>query len=108
MGHARRVMRQSFSIAQTDGARYQLQRIHEPDAGLQTALELKRHHATKLAHLTLGQIVLGKTRQARKVNNRAGCVTLDMLSHPLRALAMSIHAQAEGLEATHHQVRVVR
>ena len=99
---------QGFGITQADGAGDQLQRVHEAHAGLQAALEFKRDHAAELAHLALGQGVLGKAGQAREIHGVGGRVALQQLGYLLRALAMAVHAQRQRLEPAHHQVGVLR
>jgi len=66
--HAGRVLRQGFGITHAHRTGDKLQRVHEADARGHAAAQLERRHAAKLAHLALGQFVLRKVWQARKVH----------------------------------------
>ncbi|MOA52249.1 hypothetical protein D3C78_1755130 [compost metagenome] len=98
---------QRLGIPQADCPAEQLQGIHETPPGSDPALELERDHATWQAHLPAGQLVLGEGRQAGVVDHFHSRVLLEELGDYLGVAAVSLHAQGQGLHATHEQGGIV-
>ena len=103
MGHDRRVLDERLDAAQRLGEREDADALEHRAGLIEAVFEVDRHHAAKVAHLLLGDIVLRVALQARVDHPLDRRVLAQVPSHALGVDAVALHADVQCLRRTQEQ-----